>query len=75
VYGLGATLDTVLTGRAPCREKEDGTVLAKVQRGDFPPPRQLHPAVPPALEAVCLKAMAKEVPGRYQTAAELAAKR
>src|SRR5262245_7446481 len=73
VYSLGATLYCVLTGQAPFAEKDVGAVLRKVQQGDFPPPRQVKRAVPPALEAVCLKAMALRPPDRYPTALALAA--
>ena len=47
-------------------------MLRKVRAGDFPPPRQANPSVPRALEAVCLKAMAKEPEGRYASPLELA---
>src|SRR5207248_2046159 len=44
-----------------------------VRRGAFPPPRQVVPAVPRPLEAVCLKAMARPPADRYATAQALAA--
>jgi serine/threonine protein kinase len=58
VYGLGAIRYVLLTGRPPLEGREAGEVLARVQRGDFPRPRQLRPDVPRALEAVCLRTMA-----------------
>jgi hypothetical protein len=58
VYSLGATLYGLLTGQVPFAEGDAGAVLGKVQRGDFPPPRQVNRRVPAALEAVSLKAMA-----------------
>jgi serine/threonine-protein kinase len=58
VYSLGATLYCLLAGQVPFAERDAGGVLGKVQRGDFPPPRQVNRRVPAALEAVCLKAMA-----------------
>ncbi len=70
IYGLGATLYALLTGRPPFAG--DG-VVHKVERGDFPPPRQLRPNTPRALEAICLKAMTREPAARYATALELAA--
>jgi serine/threonine protein kinase len=73
VYSLGATLYALLTGQAPFREREVADVLEKVRNGDFPWPRQIKPAVPPALEAVCLKAMALKSEDRYGTPLELAA--
>ncbi len=73
IYSLGATLYTLLTGAVPVRGADPADVLQKVQRGDYPPPRQLNPIVPPALEAVCLRAMALSPGGRYATALEIAA--
>jgi eukaryotic-like serine/threonine-protein kinase len=67
VYSLGATLYCLLTGRAPFEGEDIGEVLRKVQRGDFMPPRSLDPAIDPALEGVCLKAMALRPEDRYAT--------
>ncbi|MGE0707947.1 MAG: protein kinase [Planctomycetota bacterium] len=71
VYSLGAVLYLALTGRAPF-EGAVAQVLREVLLEDPPPPRSLRPEAPPALEAVCLKAMAKDPAARYQSAAELA---
>jgi serine/threonine-protein kinase len=67
VYSLGATLYCLLTGRPPLEDDDVGVVLRGVQKGDFPPPRRLDPAIDPALEAVCLKAMALRPKDRYPT--------
>jgi serine/threonine-protein kinase len=73
VYSLGATLYSLLTGRQPFTDREAAEVLRRVQRGDFPRPREVSPDAPPALEAVCLKAMALRPEDRYGSAQELAA--
>ncbi len=72
VYSLGATLYCLLTGLAPFAGDDVGAVLGKVQRGEFRPPRQVKPAVPAALEAVCLKAMALRPEERYASPRALA---
>jgi serine/threonine-protein kinase len=72
VYGLGGTLYCLLTGRPPVEDHDVGAVLRAVQTGDFPPPRRLDPAIDPALEAVCLKAMALRAQDRYATSRALA---
>jgi WD40 repeat protein/tRNA A-37 threonylcarbamoyl transferase component Bud32 len=73
VYSLGATLYTLLTGAPPFPSGDIFEILAKVQQGRFPPPRQIKPSVSPTLEAICLKAMARKPDARYRTAQELAA--
>jgi WD40 repeat protein/tRNA A-37 threonylcarbamoyl transferase component Bud32 len=73
VYSLGATLYTLLTGRAPVEGGELAEVLRRAQEGDWRPPRQVKPGVPPALDAVCRKAMALWPDQRYGSALELAA--
>jgi tetratricopeptide (TPR) repeat protein len=72
VYSLGATLYCLLTGRAPFETGDFDSVRSAVQRGDFPPPRRLSPALSPALEAVCLKAMALKPGDRYASPRALA---
>ena len=66
VYSLGATLYCVLTGKAPF-DGDGGEILQKVQRGEFPPPRQINPSIDRTLEAVCLKAMAINPEDRYRS--------
>src|SRR5262249_17254196 len=71
-YGLGATLYSLLTGRPPFEDRDVTTVLERVVRGDFPPPRQVRRDVPHALEAICLKAMATRPEDRYDSVRALA---
>jgi serine/threonine protein kinase/FtsZ-binding cell division protein ZapB len=73
VYSLGATLYTILAGKPPFAEMAIHDLLDAVRRGDFPAPRRVRSDVPPALEAVCLKAMRRHPADRYATALELAA--
>lgn len=73
VYSLGATLYSILTGKAPYDHAADpGITLTRVQQGDFPAPRAIQARVPVALEAVCLKAMALRPADRYASPRELA---
>jgi eukaryotic-like serine/threonine-protein kinase len=72
VYSLGATLYCLLTGKPPFKGTDLGAVLRDVQRGAFPRPCQVDPSIDPALEAVCLKAMATRPEDRHATARALA---
>lgn len=71
VFALGGLLYEILANRAPYvgRTKEE-TIGMAVAR-DLKPPRELAPDVPRALEAVCLKAMAKDPADRYPSAKAL----
>jgi WD40 repeat protein len=73
VYGLGAILYEILTGRPPYQGADSADVLRQVREPTPPPPpRSVWPGVPPALEAVCRKALAREPEQRYDSAAEVA---
>jgi tRNA A-37 threonylcarbamoyl transferase component Bud32 len=68
VFGLGAILYEVLTGRPPY----SGEGIVEQARTCRPAsPRALAPGVPAALEAVCLKALARRPEDRYLSAQEL----
>ena len=71
VYSLGATLYCLLTGKPPL-EGDIAEVIRRVQKGQFPPPRQLSPSIDRALEAVCVKAMACQPADRYGSPTALA---
>lgn len=72
VYGLGAILFEVLTGKLPHEGRNTAEVLLRTVTEPTPRARAVDPAVSPALEAVCAKAMAKERNDRYARATELA---
>src|SRR5262249_16160972 len=65
VYSLGATLYHLLTGQAPFGGEDQFAVLAAVQHGDFPPPREINPDVPRPLDPVRLQALAHGREGRW----------
>ena len=57
VYGLGAILYEILTGRPPFIAPKTSEIIRKVCQEVPTPPRQIVETVTPALEAVCLKAL------------------
>jgi eukaryotic-like serine/threonine-protein kinase len=73
LYSLGCCLFEMLTGTVPFTGATPVAIAYRHVREDPTPPRMLNPDVPPPLEAICLKAMAKLPDNRYQTAAELRA--
>jgi serine/threonine protein kinase/lipopolysaccharide biosynthesis regulator YciM len=72
VYSLGATLYCLLTGQAPVGGPDVGALLHKVVNGEYPAPHEVQREVPPALEAICLKAMALKPEQRYRSPRALA---
>jgi serine/threonine-protein kinase len=72
VYGLGAILYEILTGRPPFDGPDSQEILQRVIHETPERPRIRVASVPIALEAVCLKALAKAPSGRYDSATALA---
>jgi serine/threonine protein kinase len=72
IYGLGAILYEILTGQPPFTAPKSAEIVRKVCAEEPVPPRQHVAEVAPALQAVCLKALAKEPAKRYATATDLA---
>ena len=73
VYSLGCVLYEMLTGEPPFVGDSPVAVAYQHVREDPVPPSQRHEGIPPELDAVVLKALAKNPDNRYQTAAEMRA--
>ena len=73
VWALGVLLYECLTGQRPFRGETALEVGQAILDRDPVPPAALVPAVPPALEAVCLRALRRPRRERWALASELAA--
>jgi WD40 repeat protein/tRNA A-37 threonylcarbamoyl transferase component Bud32 len=72
VYGLGAILYELISGRPPYLGDESADVLRQVRSGPPQRPGAVAARVPPALEAICLRAVSRNPSERYQSASDLA---
>ena len=72
IYSLGATLYELLTLEPVFDGRDRQELLRQIAFEEPRQPRRLHKAIPPELETIVLKAMAKNLAERYATAQELA---
>jgi beta-lactam-binding protein with PASTA domain/predicted Ser/Thr protein kinase len=73
VYSTGVLLFELITGSPPFTGDSPVAVAYQHVRENPPPPSTLNPDVPPELDAIVLKAMAKNPANRYQSAGEMRA--
>ncbi|HZC53648.1 MAG TPA: Stk1 family PASTA domain-containing Ser/Thr kinase [Mycobacterium sp.] len=73
VYSLGCVLYEILTGEPPFTGDSPVSVAYQHVREDPIPPSARHEGISTDLDAVVLKALAKNPDNRYQTAAEMRA--
>jgi serine/threonine-protein kinase len=71
IYALGATLYHFATGQLPFPGENHLDVVEKKERGEYEPASQLCADVPPELDAILAKMLARDPRDRYQTASEL----
>ena len=72
LYAMAIVLWEMLTGKRLFEAETEGQLVRKVLDGTQEPPSAVRPDVPPALDAVVLRALAKSTADRYQTARHLA---
>ncbi|MEV0840129.1 Stk1 family PASTA domain-containing Ser/Thr kinase [Actinocatenispora sera] len=73
VYATGCVLFELLTGQPPFTGDSPVSVAYQHVREEPKPPSQRNPDVPPDVDSVVLKALAKNPANRYQSAAEMRA--
>ncbi|MFD3510321.1 serine/threonine-protein kinase [Nocardia sp. NPDC058666] len=73
VYSLGCTLFELLTGRTPFPRETPAAVIAAHLHEQPPRATDLNPQLPPAIDAVLARALAKDRDARYSTCGALAA--
>ena len=71
IYALGGILYAILTLDSPLAGIPQQEVLRRTVAGKIIPPTVSNPQIAPALEAICLKAMALDPAERYQDAMDI----
>jgi tRNA A-37 threonylcarbamoyl transferase component Bud32 len=71
IYSLGCVLYELLTGRPPFTGELPAAILRQHETVTPPPPRDLRPGIPAAVDAVVLGMLAKEPASRPQSAQAL----
>ncbi len=72
IYSLGVTMFQLLTGKLPFESANHFTLIYQIMNSEPQPPSKLRPEVPPELDAIVLRAMAKDSSRRYQEWGEFA---
>ena len=71
LFSIGVIAHELLTARPLFASKNEYQTLLNVQKSDILPPSAFNQAVPPELDAIVLRALARDPDHRYSSAAEL----
>jgi eukaryotic-like serine/threonine-protein kinase len=72
LFAAGIMLHEVLTGRRLFKGQTDIQTIAMVREANIQPPSTFNSLVPPELDRVCMKALARSLDVRYQRCDEMA---
>lgn len=73
IYSMGVVLYLLLLGRAPFVAEREEQLVQRIRTEHPPAPRNLDPTLPPALEDILLRALAKDPRDRFANARAMAA--
>jgi serine/threonine protein kinase len=73
VFSTGIILHEMLTTEKLFRGDTEFALMEKVRKAEVPPPSKFNRRVPEALDRIVLRALARDLPDRYQSASELCA--
>jgi serine/threonine protein kinase len=73
IYGLGATLYTLLAGRPPFEAGTIDKMVEKIRGEDPPRPKEYQLAIPEAVEGLVMRMLAKRTDVRFQSTGEVLA--
>ena len=71
LFAAGVILHELLTARPLFARKNEYETLVKVQKGEIDPPSTFNQAVPPELDAICMRALERDPDQRWSNAAEM----
>ncbi|MBA3452508.1 MAG: protein kinase, partial [Deltaproteobacteria bacterium] len=71
VFGLGIVLYELVTARRLFKSDNDFSTMTMVVNGSFPKPSTIRKDLPPDLERIILRALARDPGSRYQTAEQM----
>ena len=71
IFSVGVVLWECLTGRPLFKDKDPKVSARKILSGDYPAPSIYNPAVPPALDLIVLRALARDPSDRFTDAGEM----
>jgi serine/threonine protein kinase len=72
IFAAGIVLHEILTGRRLFKGENDMQTVERVRQCEVSPPSMQNPLCPPEMDAIILRALARDREERFQSAAEMA---